>query len=182
MWPWAHQIAWIQSPDCTLNILLHTEACNTLLLLLGKPLDERYRINAIYGSNENCPIKFFIMQYSQIATIHLEPITCQLTGVVMNTWSIVGLAPHEGSADKDDLKIKRHREGCLCCAHSQAAQSRGCLHVLHCPLLLWTFTNLLVSSKLLLAFLVTNHLTYGSCPCYGKYHEGIMIAHEGQIK
>ena len=23
MWPWANQIVWIQSPDCTLNVLLH---------------------------------------------------------------------------------------------------------------------------------------------------------------
>ena len=60
--------------------------------------------------------QFFIMHwmcYSPIATIHLEVITCQLTGtgVVMNTQSIVGLASHESSADKDDLKIKRHRRG-----------------------------------------------------------------------
>ena len=36
-------------------------------------------------------------------------ITCQLTGVVMNTWSCASLLldlSHEGSADKDGLKIK----------------------------------------------------------------------------
>ena len=34
MWLWANQIARIQSHDCTLNVLLQTEACNKLLFTI----------------------------------------------------------------------------------------------------------------------------------------------------
>ena len=70
------------------------------------------------------------------------------------------------------------RGGCAVCIGFPANHVASCIH---CPLLVRTLNHIpfkLVSQSqthacnsffCLLAFLATNHLTYGSCPRYGKY-------------